>query len=200
VPLVLAALVAPFTAAVPMPSWTMPGWFLLPVVLLRPEAAQLTRTAAIRITALVAAATVGALLAAPWLAWRQHARGTTEGREYYRLVGAEVTNAWRLATARPLRTVTGDPRLVYAVAFYSPDHPDPRPGFAEAADATICRVDDEACVDAAKQRTAGKNNVQYMTYSTMSRYLGKPGRLGRFFFILALPGTKEPTVPQPDGR
>jgi hypothetical protein len=88
----------------------------------------------------------------------------------------------------------GDPALASAVAFYSLDHPDAVPGFPEQPGldgaVAICRADDEACVDAAKQRAAGKANAQFMTYSTINRYLGKPGRLGRFFFIIAPVGSK----------
>jgi Dolichyl-phosphate-mannose-protein mannosyltransferase len=206
-PLVLPALAAPFAPAMLAPSWTTAAWFLLPVILLRPKAAVLTRTAAIRITALVVVTTIGALLAAPWLAWQRHTEGTAEGREYYRLVGAEVTNAWRSATGQPLRTVMGDPALVSAVAFYSTDRPDPAPGFVDRFSldgyVMICRADDEACVDTAKQRAAGKANAQFMTYSTINRYLGKPGRLGRFFFIIAPAGSKPainlPPLPSPRG-
>ena len=87
----------------------MSAWFLLPVVLLRPAAAKLTRIAAIRIAALVVAITVGALAIAPWLAWRYHVDGTKEDRAYYRQVSAQVTDAWHLANIVPLRIVMGDP-------------------------------------------------------------------------------------------
>src|SRR5262249_9064406 len=93
-PLALPAAVAPFMGAVLPSVWALPAGFLLPVVLLRPQAAAFTRVAAIRITALVAAITIATLVAAPWLAWRAHVAGTSEGREYYRLVSAEMTNAW----------------------------------------------------------------------------------------------------------
>jgi hypothetical protein len=201
VSLVLPAVVAPLVGMVLTPLWTMPAGFLLPIVLLRPKVAELTRVAAIRITALVAAITISALAAAPWLAWRTHAAGTTEGREYYRQVSGEMTNAWHLATGLPLRIVMGDRDLASAVTFYSSDHPDAMPGF-ETGPATpwitperlaqdgwvaICNADDEKCVEAARQLAAGKSNVQFMTYSTISRYLGKGGKLGRFFFILAAP-------------
>jgi len=56
--------------------------------------------------------------------------------------------------------------------------------------AAICNADDENCVAAARQRAAGKSNVQFITYSTINRYLGKAGKLGRFFFILAAPESK----------
>jgi Dolichyl-phosphate-mannose-protein mannosyltransferase len=204
VPLVLPAVVAPFIGAVLTPLWTMPAGFLLPIVLLRPKAAELTRVAAIRLTALVAATTILTLAAAPWLAQRTHAEGTLEGREYYRLVSAEMTNAWHLGTGLPLRIVMGDRDLASAVTFYSPDRPDAMPGFetgtatpwitpdrlAQDGWAAICNADDETCVEAARQRAAGKSNVQFITYSTTNRYLGKGGKLGRFFFILAAPESK----------
>ncbi len=114
----------------------------------------------------------------------------------------------------------GDRALASAVTFYSPDHPDAMPGFAPpspnpppiAAEgkaegrkaagwitperlaqdgwAAICSADDEKCVEGARQRAAGKSNVQFITYSTINRYLGKGGKLGRFFFILAAPESK----------
>jgi Dolichyl-phosphate-mannose-protein mannosyltransferase len=204
VTLVLPAVVAPFIGTVFTPLWTMPAGFLLPIVLLRPKAAELTRVAAIRITALVAAITIVTLAAAPWLAQRTHAAGTPEGREYYRLVSAEMTNAWHLGTGLPLRIVMGDRGLASAVTFYSPDHPDAMGRFeigaarpwitperlAQDGWAAICNADDEKCVEAARQRAAGKSNVQFITYSTINRYLGKGGKLGRFFFILAAPESK----------
>jgi hypothetical protein len=203
----LAAGAAPWSLPWLPPFWPAAAWFLVPVILLRPKAAALSRTAAIRIAALAAVAAVAALAAAPWLAWLRHGEGTAEGREYYRLVGAEVTRAWRLATGQPLQIVAGDPALRLAVAFYSPDHPDPWPGAdaggappstglrglrrpARDGFAAVCRADDEICVAAAKAQAAGKADVQFITYSTTNRYLGKPGRLGRFFFILAPPGDK----------
>jgi hypothetical protein len=182
------------------PVWTMSAWFLLPVVLLRPQVAKPTRIAAIRITALVAGTTLCALIAAPWLAWRIHLAGTKEGREYYRQISAQVTDAWRLATAMPLKIVMGDPNLGAAATFYSPDHPDSVPNFAFAASpwvtsdrlmsdgwVAICTADDQNCVDEARCLTAGRTDVQFINFSTINRYLGRPGRLGRFFFILVAP-------------
>jgi hypothetical protein len=203
-PLVLGAVAAPFVGAVLTLPWTMPTGFLLPIVLLRPKAASLTRVAAIRITALVATVTICTLAAAPWLAWRTHVDGTGRGRAYYRQVSSEITNAWHLATGSPLRVVMGDRDLASAVTFYSPDHPDAMSGFATDAAApwitperlardgwaAICDADDEKCTGAARQLAAGKSNVQIITYSTINRYLGKPGKLGRFFFILAAPQSK----------
>ncbi|HSV25324.1 MAG TPA: glycosyltransferase family 39 protein [Xanthobacteraceae bacterium] len=203
-PLVLPAVVAPFIGAVLTPLWTMSAWFLLPIVLLRPKSADLARIAAIRITALAVTITIGSLIAAPWLAWRKFTDGTKEGREYYRLVSTEITNAWHLATGLPLGIVMGNRYLASAVTFYSPDHPDSMPGFeidtatpwitperlAGDGWAAVCNADDQNCAEAARHQAAGKANVQFVTYSTINHYLGKPGKLGRFFFILAAPESK----------
>jgi len=192
VPLVLPAVVAPFIGAVLTPLWTMSAWFLLPIVLLRPNAANLTRVAAIRIAALAVTITLGSLAVAPWLASHRHDDGTQEGREYYRSVGAEITSTWHRAIGLPLRIVMGDLYLASAVTFYSPDHPDSLPGFEPGSAApwvtparlasegwgAICNADDNNCVDAARQRTAGRVDVQFITYSTTNRYLGNPASWG----------------------
>jgi len=204
VPLVLPAIVAPMIGAVLTPLWTMSAWFLLPIVLLRPKAAYLTRIAAIRITALVATITICSLVSAPWLAWRKHVEGTQEGREFYLPISAHITNTWHGATGLPLRIIMGNPYLTSGVTFYSPDHPDSLPGFklgaaapwvtrdrlAEDGWAAICGADDENCIGGARHQATGRSNVQFVTYATISRYLGKPGKLGRFFLILAAPEPK----------
>jgi Dolichyl-phosphate-mannose-protein mannosyltransferase len=205
VPLVLPALVAPFIGAELSPLWTMPAWFLLPIVLLRPDRAAVSRVAAIRTTALVIVITVGVLVAAPFLARRYLDEGTKEGREYYRLVSNEVTNAWHLGTALPLRIVMGDRDLVLAVTFYSTDHPDSVPQFdlknapwvtpaREVRDGwvAICKADDEECVGEARRRAADKNDVRIVTFSTVARYGDRAGKLGRFMFVLVPPQRTPP--------
>ena len=207
VPLVLPAVVAPLTGMALSPLWSMGGWFLLPLVLLRPKAAEFSRTAAIRMTALIVLITIGALAMAPWLAWRRHTEGTATGREYFRQVSVELTNAWHLGTAMPLRIVMGDPALTAAVAFYSPDHPDAMAGFdlgpavpwitperlAAEGWAAICRADDEACTQGARNQAAGRSDVQFINFATTNRYRNQPGKLGRFFFLLAAPQSR-PTI------
>jgi hypothetical protein len=202
VPLALPAVLAPLIGLVLTPLMSAPGWFLLPILLLRPKSASLSRVAAVRLTALVAALTILALIAAPLIALQRHATGTADGREYDRQVAGEITNSWHLAAAAPLRIVMGDRNLVAAVAFYSPDQPDPVPDFDLASTpwvtaedlqqngyVIICTADDQNCTDEARRRVSGKDNVQFMNFATINRYLGRPGKLGRFFFILVAPET-----------
>jgi hypothetical protein len=207
VPLLLRALLALIAGTVLTPDATAPAWFLLPILLLRPATAQPTRTATIRIAALVFVLTIAALVAAPWLASRYHKEGTAEGREYYRQVSFEITRDWHVSVTRLLRIVMGDPHLTAAIAFYSPDHPDAVPDFAlkQAPSVTedrldiegfavVCRAEDTACVEEARHRAAGKTGTQFINFQTRNLYQGTPGKLGRFFFILVPP---QPVVQVP---
>lgn len=207
VPLLLPALVAPFIGAELTPLWTMSGWFLLPVVLLRPSGVALPRIAAVRTAALVAVITIGALIAAPFLAWHYHVDGTKEGREYYRPVAAEITRAWHSAFGLPLKIVMGDLYLVSAATFYSPDHPDSVPNFVLDASpwvttqrimnegwAALCSAESQDCIDEAKRRAADKDGVSFVNYQTRSLYLGNAGKPGRFVFILVPPQRTPPQL------
>jgi hypothetical protein len=200
VPLVLRALLAPIAGTVLPSEGTAPAWFLLPILLLRPAAAHATRTAAIRVAALVLALTIAALIAAPWLASYYHKEGTPEGREYYRQVSADVTRDWHSSVGRLLRIVVGDPHLTAAISFYSTDRPDAVPDFdfkglpwvsEERLDGegfvAVCRAEDMACVDEARQRAAGKVGTQFINFQTRNLYQGTPGNPGRFFFLLVPP-------------
>jgi hypothetical protein len=200
VPLVLRALLAPLAGTVLTPDAAAPAWFLLPILLLRPAAARPTRTAVIRIAALVFALAIAALIAANWLASRYHQEGTAEGREFYRQVSVELTRDWHMSIGRLLRIVIGDPHLAAAISFYSPDHPDAVPDFnlkglpwisEERLDgdgwAAACRAEDTACVEEARRRAAGKTGTQFINFQTRSVYQGTAGNPGRFFFLLVPP-------------
>jgi hypothetical protein len=200
VALVLRALLAPLAGTVLPADGTAPAWFLLPILLLRPAAAHATRTATIRIAALVVVLAIAALIAAPWLASYYHREGTPEGREYYRQVSADVTRDWHSAIGRLLRIVMGDPHLTAAISFYSPDRPDAVPDFdlkrlpwvsEERLEGegwvAVCRAEDMACTDEARQRAAGKVGTQFINFQTRNLYQGTPGNPGRFFFLLVPP-------------
>ena len=200
VPLVLRAVLALAAGTVLTADGTAPGWFLLPILLLRPASVRVSRAAAIRILALVFVGTIVALLVSPWLASRLHKQGTPEGREYFRQVSFEVTRNWHTSVGRLLRIVMGDPHLAAAIAFYSPDHPDVVPDFdLQRAPfvsegrldgdgfVAVCRADDTACVAEARRRAEGKTGTQIVNFQTRNLYGGAAGELGRFFFVLVPP-------------
>jgi Dolichyl-phosphate-mannose-protein mannosyltransferase len=197
VPLALRAVLALLAGTVLTADATAPAWFLLPILLLRPAAARASRIATIRIAALGIALMIAALVAGPLLASRYHREGTADGREYDRQVSSEATHNWQTSIGRLLRIVMGDPHLVTAIAFYSPDHPDIVPDFAVAQTPgitedrldgegwmAVCRAEDTACVDEARRRATGKTGTQFVNFQTRNLYQGTPGRPGRFFFLL----------------
>jgi 4-amino-4-deoxy-L-arabinose transferase-like glycosyltransferase len=199
VPLLLRAVLALAAGTVLTPFGSAPGWFLLPVLLLRPQAAAVTRTAAIRLAALVLLLAIAALALAPALASRLHKQGTAQGREYFRQVSFEVTRNWHTSIGRVLRIVMGDPHLTAAIAFYSPDHPDTVPEFdLSRAGITqdrldgdgyvaVCRAEDTACVDEARRLATGKTGTQFVNFQMRNLYGGTTSEIGRFFFILVPP-------------
>jgi hypothetical protein len=200
VPLFLRAVLALVAGTVLTADGSAPGWFLLPVLMLRPAAARVARAAAIRIIVLVFAATIIVLLLAPTLASRLHKQGTAEGREYFRQVSFEVTRNWHMSVGRLLRIVMGDPHLAAAIAFLSPDHPDVVPDFDLERAAfvsegrldgdgfvAVCRAEDTACVAEARRRAEGKVGTQFVNFQTRNLYGGAAGELGRFFFVFVPP-------------
>ena len=126
--LLLPALSAPFLGIELSSLWTMQAWFLLPIVLLMPEAAIVPRSRA------VSHGRIGdrdqharAAAAAPAFAWIRHVNGTKHGEAYHRLISDEIMREWHRHTDRPLTIVMGSG--VEAITFYSPDHPDAVPDF-----------------------------------------------------------------------
>ena len=178
--------------------WSMPAWFLLPVVLLAPPEIAITRTAAVRVALLVLTVTLACLIAAPALAWYRHVGESKEARAHYRALSLELTQAWRRATGRPLSIVVGDMELTPAVTFYSPDHPDSIPGFnlalapwitpermAREGVAAVCRADDRGCIETAKQRTSDK--AARVSYEAINTFFGVRSPPGRFVLMLMPP-------------
>jgi 4-amino-4-deoxy-L-arabinose transferase-like glycosyltransferase len=200
VPLLLPALVAPLIGAVLTPLWTMPAWFLLPVVLLRPTAVVLRREAAIKVAVTVLVISVAVLFAAPVLAWRNLVAGTKEGRQFYALVAQEVSDQWHARTGKPLTIVMGDPFLALATTFYAADHPDSVPNFVPRTApwvtrgrldregwVAICGADDQTCIGVAQRLAADKPGVTAIPFQTRAQFLGAQGKTGDFLLILVPP-------------
>ena len=194
--LLLPALSAPFLG-VPITSlWTMQSWFLLPIVLLAPEAAVVSRPRAVTVAASVLAIAALALLAAPAIAFITHVSGTRHGEPFYRLVSEEITREWHSRTGRPLTIVMGN--AVEAVTFYSRDHPDAVPEFdlraapwvtparlAREGYAVLC--DHPACAAEIARRAAAEPNAVRGAFDVSRRYLGQEGSSARFTILIVPP-------------
>jgi hypothetical protein len=142
----------------------------------------------------------GSMLAAPWLAWRTHTKGTRHGNEYYSLVAQELTGQWRRLSTHPLRIVVGDANLSAAVSFYSPEHPQSVPilwlwaypwitqeRLAREGWAAVCPAHDAVCTDEAGRWQARARSIEV---ELSPRYLGHRGKPARFVLVVAPPAER----------
>ena len=198
IPLALPLVVAPLLNIKLTSIWTMQAWFLLPILLLAPASAKLTRRAAVAVAGAVAAASVAVLCAAPAVAWVKHVSGTNEDRAYFSGIGKEVTRLWRQTSERPLTIAFGDQSL--PVVFYSPDHPDTVPGFQfwtapwvtpERLDRegwiAICAFADRRCIATAAQQAAARPDAKRSEFEIVPRFFGKLGEPRRFVMVAVPP-------------
>ena len=198
--LLLPVLTAPFMHLVLTSVWTMQIWFLLPIVLLAPEAAVLTRRPARWVAQIVLTFFVGALAISPGLAWYYHVHGTREGRAYYRLASDYMTDTWHQLVGSRLRIVMGSPDFGAAVTFYSPDRPDAVPAFElrhapwvgeEDLDrygfAVVCGHDEAWCVAGVAAQLLKYPSAHRVETDFTRFYLGQKGIPHRVLFLFVPP-------------
>jgi hypothetical protein len=183
------------------PLWTMPAWFLLPIVLLAPPQAVIARIRAVRIALIVLGVSLAVLLAAPALAWLRFVEDSTRpGRAHLAEVSRELTREWRRAMQRPLTIVGGDMTFAQAASFYSPDHPQiwdirtpqwtpwitderrQREGWA-----AVCVEADKSCVADVERAAGSAAGVARAERNISASFLGRRGPPLRFVFILMPP-------------
>jgi len=198
--LLLPALTAPFMQIVLTSVWTMQIWFLLPIVLLAPDAAALARPPARRVAQIVFTIFAGALLISPGLAWYYHAHGTRQGRAYYRLASDYMTDTWHQLVGSRLRIVMGSPDFGEAATFYSPDSPDAVPAFdphqapwvgEEDLDrygfAVICGHDEPWCEAGVAAQLLKYPSAHRVEKDFSPVYLGQNGIPHRVLFLFVPP-------------
>jgi len=144
--------------------WTMPAYFLLPIVLLSPPSVVLTRRpVAIFAAAMLVFTLAAPIVIAPVLALRNFTGNGEGDRAYLAELGRAVTNAWHDRLHRPLTIVLGKTALADGTGFYSPDHPDSAPDsviavapwitparLAREGFAAVCPADDSDCIGRAE--------------------------------------------------
>jgi 4-amino-4-deoxy-L-arabinose transferase-like glycosyltransferase len=200
-PLLLPILFSPILGIRLTPLWTMSAWFLLPIVLLAPPEAVVSRTSAVNIALVVLGISLVVLVAAPAIAWLRFVdHGAGYDRAHLSGVSLELTREWRRAMQRPFTIVTGDPFLAQAATFYSPDHPQlwdigtPRWTPWITAErrmregwAAVCAVADKSCVAGVERAAGTAAGVVRVEYEHAATFLGMRGPPVRFAFILVPP-------------
>ncbi len=178
--------------------WNAPAYNLLPVMMLASPLVVVSRTAVIRLAAIVTAVTLIALAAAPFIALTTLKRGVENNAEYAKLAAAATERAWQETTDAPLRLVAGPFTLVSSAAFYMADRPSTYADFshylspwvndariAHEGIAILCPAQDTACLDGMNALTAaGPSGRRYVTLQR--HWLGFTGAAARFV-IAAVP-------------
>jgi len=168
--------------------WTMQAWFLLPILLLSPQRAIVSRSAAIGIAAFVSATSLGALAVSPALAWAKFFGGVEPSRLCFQSLATEATERWQATTGRPLSIAAGDPDLAAAVSFYGKSHPDAVPIFdikkapwvnssrqAQEGFIGLCKADDTSCLSRAQQIARDWPDAVRVDLHPVPRFAGRNG-------------------------
>jgi len=199
-PLLLPIVVAPLSGIKFSALWTLPAWFLLPIVLLSPPQTAVQRPDAVRVAFIVLCVSLAALAASPAIAWVRFAQEQGKPRAHYAAVSQELTRVWRRDIKAPLTLVASSTDFAIASSFYSPDHPiswdlaEPQltPWISEAQPprngwAAVCPEPNELCAILVKRAAAQASGVIRQEFEHAATFLGRRGPSQRFVFVLVPP-------------
>ncbi|WP_022722818.1 glycosyltransferase family 39 protein [Rhodopseudomonas sp. B29] len=179
-----------------VPLWTMPGWTLLPLVLLTSPLISVSRDTVRSIMAVAAVVSVGALLASPIVALAIHLREPPGPAEYASLLADRIEQEWRTHTDQPIALVAGEPALAGGTAYYLRTDTRAFAGgdsSALAAEITtrggvlVCPAEDSGCVGRADQIAAGQNPILRGQVWLNRPLFGLAGATRRDIYVLVLP-------------
>ena len=200
VPLLLPFVVLPLSGIKFSALWTLPAWFLLPVVLLAPPEAAVTRLDAVRVAFVVLCVSLAVLAASPAVAWARFVEEQAKPRAHFAAVSQELTRAWRRAVKQPLAIVASSTDFANAAAFYSGDHPkswdlgDPQltPWIAEDRRprdgwAAVCPAVEQVCLSLVRLAAAQATGAIRLEFEHAAAFLGRRGPPVRFVFVLVPP-------------
>lgn len=112
-------------------SYTIPIFFLLPVLIVVVLDKHITPQVERRLVRVAGALMLGVALLSPLLGYVRFITDTRAAIEPREEVAVEMTRLWRQKFGQPLRLVAGSTAFASAVPFYSPDHPSQFIGFSE---------------------------------------------------------------------
>jgi hypothetical protein len=111
-----------------------------------------------------------------------------------------LTRRWHELSPSPLPAVSGDDSLVFATAFYSPDHPLHRQPFAPQYPmpiapqhvfvkgwAGMCFIDDEVCGEWVRNIRATAPDAISFEFVLKPRLWDQPGLTARIVAVMVLP-------------
>jgi 4-amino-4-deoxy-L-arabinose transferase-like glycosyltransferase len=193
----LPAVSSPIVGIKLTPLWTMPIWFLLPILLLAPAYVPWPREATVRVAlSLLIVTAIADTLVAPALAWINFIRPNDAYRAYTRDLSDVMTRTWHERVHRPLTIVLSVAELSDATTFYSHDHPDSVPYFnlrfapwvtparlAAEGWIAVCPNDDANCLSLVPHDSRSEQQDIEIT----PRFLGLKGSPAKFVIFMTLP-------------
>jgi Dolichyl-phosphate-mannose-protein mannosyltransferase len=194
-----------------LPLWGLQGAFLfvIPMVVVLDDPIPRVYSANL-VAGVVGIALLAAFVAAPLHAVYRNDHPLHEGRNFYRQASDEVTRLWHEQSDTPLAAVGGDDGLAFALAFYSPDHPNydvpivhphnerfPGEVTFEGGWAALCYGEDMYCIDSFERTAARSARFVRSDFVLQSTLLGNPGAIQRFTAFI-VPPSPDKTITLPD--
>ena len=112
-------------------SYTIPIFFLLPVLIVVVLDKHITSHIERRLVRVAGAVMIAVVLLSPLLGYIRFVTDTRAAIEPREEVAVEMTRLWRAKFGQPLKLVAGSTAFASAVPYYSPDHPSQFIGFSE---------------------------------------------------------------------
>lgn len=210
--LVLPALTA-IALGSDMPSlWALQGLFLIAIIVVGGARFPVRKFHTVNLAVVVfAMALIATAIAAPIHAHFRNA--DFQDRSFYKIAALEITQRWRDETGTPLAAISGDDRLAFATAFYSPDHPHftrpvrlhysrPVPPLAvlQRGWAAMCFTDDKGCTGWMDRVAGLVSDPVRSEFVARPSLWGTPGATARIAVLMVLPdpekaGTTDPLQP-----
>jgi uncharacterized membrane protein len=186
-----------------VPLWTMPGWSLLPLVLLGTPLIAVGRAAVRRIAAGVALFVLAMLLASPVVAYLTHRNSAPGDYEYASLLAGHIAREWTQRNGpTPVPLVAGETTLAISTAYYlrtralpfGPDLAATKAAVTARGGALVCPAADAACLATAFEIAKGGSEIR-RSQTRLSRPLfGAEGHEVRDVFMI-VPPAAAPVAP-----
>jgi hypothetical protein len=207
--LVLPPIAAAALGADLPPIWALQGLFLVAILMVCGASYPIERFYSVNLAALVIGiAVLGVGVVAPVHAFYRNFHPLNEGRNFYQQSAMELTRQWHRHSEAPLPAVGGDDGLAFAMAFYSPDHPQyearlVHPNAEKLASevtfergwAALCYDGDTHCIAAMERTAARASRYIRSDFVLESTLLGQGGATQGFAALIVPPSTGENAAP-----
>lgn len=179
-----------------VPLWTMPGWSLLPLVLLASSRMIVNRRAVGHLAGIVLFFTLSMLALSPGIALAIHVYNPPGPSEYASLLAEKIAEQWHHRSAMPVPLVAGEGELAMSAAYYLRTHSRIFEGADPAAlkaaalangAVLVCPAANAGCLATAEQIVSGQSEIARTEVRLARPLFGVAGGTVRDVFWLVLP-------------